>query len=330
MKYSYWLHNIPEMTNAKIRRLYKAASSAEEIYHMSPNLLKSITGITEDDVESIHKSQKKWEVDKEWFNLMERGIGFVSFEQSDFPEKVRHISNPPYALYYVGKLPEENRKTVAIVGARVYYIIFRWEEYKDNILSVFNLRNGGLGIYGGILVALVVCILFAKHKKIKLGLFLDTACISLVSGQVIGRWGNFFNREAFGGYSDGLLAMQLPVSAVRRNEITAELWEHAVELEGITYIQVHPTFLYESLWNLALMISLLIYWKHRKFNGEVFLLYLLGYGIGRFWIESLRTDQLILPILEVPVSMVVAALMVVGSAIWIILGRKKAQKAEEK
>ena len=118
MKYSYWLHNIPEMTNAKIRRLYKAASSAEEIYHMSPNLLKSIAGITEDDVESIHKSQKKWEVDKEWFNLMERGIGFVSLEQSDFPEKVRHISNPPYALYYVGKLPEENRKTVAIVGAR--------------------------------------------------------------------------------------------------------------------------------------------------------------------------------------------------------------------
>ena len=118
MKYAYWLHNIPEMTNAKIRCLYKSASSAEEIYHMSSALLKRITGITEEDAKAIQKSQKKWELDKEWWNLMERGIGFVSIEQSNFPEKVRHISNPPYALYYVGNLPEENRKTVAIVGAR--------------------------------------------------------------------------------------------------------------------------------------------------------------------------------------------------------------------
>ena len=118
MKYAYWLHNIPEMSNAKIRCLYKSASCAEEIYHMSPNLLKSIVGITEEDVKAIQSSHKKWEVDKEWWNLMERGIGFVSLEQTEFPEKVRHISNPPFALYYVGKLPEENRKTVSIVGAR--------------------------------------------------------------------------------------------------------------------------------------------------------------------------------------------------------------------
>ena len=118
MKYAYWLHNIPEMSNAKIRCLFKSASCAEEIYHMSPALLKSIVGITEDDAKAILKSQKKWEIDKEWMKLMEQGIGFISLEQSDFPEKVRHIPNPPYALYYVGKLPEENRKTVALVGAR--------------------------------------------------------------------------------------------------------------------------------------------------------------------------------------------------------------------
>lgn len=218
----------------------------------------------------------------------------------------------------------------AVLGARMYFVIFNWDYYAQDLTRILNIREGGLAIYGGIIAAIITVYILTRRKKLDFGLVADTAGPALIFGQCLGRWGNFFNREAFGGYTDNLLAMQLPVSAVRRNEITAELWEHAVEIEGITYIQVHPTFLYESLWNFALMIMLLIYWKHRKFNGEVFLLYLFGYGIGRFWIESLRTDQLILPIVGVPVSMVVAALMVVGSAVWIILGRKKAQKAEEK
>lgn len=217
----------------------------------------------------------------------------------------------------------------AVLGARMYFVIFNWDYYAQDLTRILNIREGGLGIYGGIIAAIITVYIITRRKKMDFGLVADTAGPALVFGQCLGRWGNFFNREAFGGYTDNLLAMQLPVSAVRRNEITVELWEHAVEIEGITYIQVHPTFLYESLWNLAIMIGLLIYWKHRKFNGEVFLLYLLGYGIGRFWIESLRTDQLILPILEVPVSMVVAALMAIGSATWILLKRKKIHKAEE-
>ena len=118
MKYAYWLHNIPEITNGKIRQLYQSIGCAEELYQMSLPQLKKLQGITEEDIKFIHKSQRKWDVDKEWFRLMAQGIGFVSLEQSDFPEKVRHIHNPPYALYYVGKLPEEDRKAVAIVGAR--------------------------------------------------------------------------------------------------------------------------------------------------------------------------------------------------------------------
>ena len=217
----------------------------------------------------------------------------------------------------------------AVLGARMYFVIFNWDYYAQDLTRILNIREGGLGIYGGIIVAIITVYIITRRKKMDFGLVADTAGPALVFGQCLGRWGNFFNREAFGGYTDNLLAMQLPVSAVRRNEITVELWEHAVEIEGITYIQVHPTFLYESLWNFAIMIGLLIYWKHRKFNGEVFLLYLFGYGVGRFWIESLRTDQLILPILEVPVSMVVAALMAIGSAAWILLKRKKIHKAEE-
>lgn len=218
----------------------------------------------------------------------------------------------------------------SVIGARLYFVIFNWDYYSQDLTRIFNVREGGLGIYGAIITAIVTVYILTRRKKLDFGLVADTATPALIFGQCLGRWGNFFNREAFGGYTDNLFAMQLPVSAVRRNEITAELWEHAEVIDGITYIQVHPTFLYESLWNLALLISLLIYWKHRKFNGEVFLLYLVGYGIGRFWIESLRTDQLILPIVEVPVSMVVAALMVIGSTIWILLARKKSRSAEDK
>lgn len=118
MKYAYWLHNVPGLGNGKIQLLYEEASCAEEIYYLPQHLLRKVQGITGEDVKSIQKSQRKWDVDQKWFQLMEQGIGFVSKEQLEFPEKVRHIHNAPYALYYVGKLPDENRKTVAIVGAR--------------------------------------------------------------------------------------------------------------------------------------------------------------------------------------------------------------------
>ena len=211
----------------------------------------------------------------------------------------------------------------ALVGARLYYVAFKWEYYSQDLMRIFQVREGGLAIYGGVIAAVITVYIYTRIKKLSFGLIADTAGPGLVLGQCIGRWGNFFNREAFGGYCDNLFAMQLPVSAVRSSDITQELRENIMVIDGISYIQVHPTFLYESLWNLTLLICLLIYWKHRKFDGEVFLLYILGYGIGRFWIESLRTDQLLLPGIGYPVSMVVAAAMVIGSAIGIFILRKR-------
>lgn len=120
--------------------------------------------------------------------------------------------------------------------------------------------------------------------------------------------------------------MQLPVSAVRTSDMTDELLAHIKIIDGIEYISVHPTFLYESLWNLVLLLILIVYTKHKKFDGEIFLLYLLGYGVGRFWIESLRTDQLLIPGIGYPVSMALAAVLVVVSAVWIILMRIKLKK----
>ena len=118
MKYSYWLSNIQGFGTAKKRFLWEEGISAEELYYMSYTKLKKMEGITEEEAKRIHQSKNKWNLDKEWFELMEKGIGFVSLEQSHFPKKVRHIPNPPYALYYVGNLPDETRKSVAIVGAR--------------------------------------------------------------------------------------------------------------------------------------------------------------------------------------------------------------------
>lgn len=219
---------------------------------------------------------------------------------------------------------------IGIVGARAYYVVFSWDSYRDDLLEIFNIRNGGLAIYGGILSGVATACIYTRRKKIPLGQMVDTACLGLVLGQILGRWGNFFNREAFGGYTDNLLAMQLPVDAVRQREITAQMWEHVQSIGGVAYIQVHPTFLYESMWNILVLAFLLWYRKKKRFQGEVFLLYLVGYGLGRVWIEGLRTDQLRMAVLGLPfpVSQLLSLILVVASGGFIVFlrHRKKGEK----
>ena len=218
----------------------------------------------------------------------------------------------------------------SVIGARLYYVIFSWDSYKDDFWSVFNIREGGLAIYGAVIAAVITVFLYTKIKKKSFWLMVDTAAPALILGQIIGRWGNFFNREAFGEYTNSLFAMQLPVDAVRYSDITNKMWSHAKVIDGIKYIQVHPTFLYESLWNVGVLILMLWWMKYKKFEGEIFLMYLFGYGLGRAWIEGLRTDQLLIPGSQIPVSQVLAVVLVIVSASTIWIKTKKAKENVEK
>ena len=212
----------------------------------------------------------------------------------------------------------------AIIGARIYYVVFSWDSYKDNIPEIFNLRHGGLGIV----------FLFAKAKKQSVLLMLDTMTMGLLIGQIMGRWGNFFNREAFGGYTDGPLAMQIPlkyfeqygrVSELESSGILKHLVTLTVHGEKLSYIQVHPTFLYEGMWNLLLLLFIFIYRKHKKFDGELLCIYLMGYGLGRFFIEGLRVDQLLIGHTGIAVTQVVCICIFVGGLIGMVLGHRKSK-----
>ncbi|HBI63122.1 MAG TPA: prolipoprotein diacylglyceryl transferase [Lachnospiraceae bacterium] len=203
----------------------------------------------------------------------------------------------------------------AVISARLYYVLFSWDYYSQNPMEIFNIRGGGMAIYGGVIGGVITTFVFARIKKLSFYELLDIACTGLLVGQIFGRWGNFFNREAFGGYTDNLFAMQLKRSDVRAGDVTRELLSHMVTLDGVDYIQVHPTFLYESLWNIVVLLIILWYTKKRKFQGQLFLMYLCGYGLGRLWIEGLRVDQLKLFGTQLAVSQLLSGILCVGSFI---------------
>lgn len=194
-----------------------------------------------------------------------------------------------------------------VIGARLYYVIFSWDMYKDDLISILNLRAGGLAIYGGIIGGIIMVLFFSKKKDIHFLKSADILIPGVLIGQIFGRYGNFFNREAFGGYSSGLFRMGLPIEGVRSlNDITEAMMENSEVIDGVEFVFVHPTFLYESTWNLCTFIILFFLGRKKHKEGMIFAMYLLFYGIGRFFIESLRTDQLKIANTNIPVSMVVS------------------------
>ncbi len=209
----------------------------------------------------------------------------------------------------------------SIIGARIYFVAFSWDTYKNDLLSILNTRGGGLAIYGGVIAAFITLVVYAKIKKQNMFQMADTGVVGLTVGQIIGRYGNFMNREAFGEYTNNIFAMRLPIQAVRANDISSNITSHIAE--GVNYIQVHPTFLYESLWNVMVLLLILLYQRHKKFQGEICLLYLAGYGLGRFWIEGLRTDQLWIGGTTIAVSQVLSICMVIFAIVVDVIVRMR-------
>lgn len=193
----------------------------------------------------------------------------------------------------------------SIVGARLYYVVFSFSDYKDNLWDIFNIRGGGLAIYGGIIAAAAVIFIYCRKKKISCGKILDILAVGLLIGQSIGRWGNFVNGEAFGGHTEGIFAMT----------VVSDMTTIA---EG-----VHPTFLYESLWNALGMAALCVYKKRKLFDGELFGTYMIWYGFGRMLIERLRSDSLYIG--SYKVSLLLSAVILIGGIFIVVFGRKKAK-----
>lgn len=206
-----------------------------------------------------------------------------------------------------------------ILGARIYYVAFKWDYYKEHLNEVFSIWKGGIAIYGGIIGALIVILILSRIKKENPLNVTDCSVGGLILGQAIGRWGNFMNIEAFGSNTDSIFGMTSPA-------ITSYLESHMSELaaNGITVdplAPVHPTFFYESMWNLASFVIIMLLTKKRKFKGEITLLYLALYGMGRSWIEGLRTDSLMWGSFRV--SQVLAILLTVSAAVIYVIMRKK-------
>lgn len=188
---------------------------------------------------------------------------------------------------------------LAIIGARAYYCIFSWGLYKDDPIRVLYIWEGGLAIYGGVIGAVIGLFIYTKMKKVKTSAILDIGGLGLLIGQSIGRWGNFMNREAFGAETTSFLRMGL------------------TDANGVT-IYVHPTFLYESVWNVLGLLILHFYSKRRKFDGQIFLMYLGWYGLGRMFIEGLRTDSLYVGSSNLRVSQLLAGICFLGVVIFLV------------
>ncbi len=236
----------------------------------------------------------------------------------------------------------------SILGARIYYVLFNLKEYTGQdksawktFLDMLNIRDGGLAIYGGLIAGTLSAVVLTRVKKISLPLLADTVTMGILVGQILGRWGNFFNREAFGRLANGWTRMAIPVdyynndgsmAYMKKNGIITEAMLNSTEkVNGVSCITVHPTFLYEGVWNLALLLLIFFYRKHKKFDGELAMIYVAGYGVGRVIVESFRTDSLMVGPLRV--SQVVGVFCIITGVSVIVWNRvrlaKKGAEAEK-
>lgn len=228
----------------------------------------------------------------------------LAFVYATYQTKKVGISQDDFLNMLIIALP------VSIICARLYYVIFSWDYYKNNLTEIFNIRGGGIAIYGAVIGAAMVVLVYCRFKKLKIGKVLDVLAVGLLIGQAVGRWGNFINGEAFG-------------------ETTALPWAMTIVQKGRTIANMaHPTFFYESLWNAFGVLALVLYNRKKAFEGETFCGYMVWYGIGRMFIEGLRTDSLFIG--SVRVSQLLSLCIVVAGVVLIAAKRKNIKKVLDK
>jgi phosphatidylglycerol:prolipoprotein diacylglycerol transferase len=208
---------------------------------------------------------------------------------------------------------------VAVVFARVYYVVFNLRYYLANPGDILNLRGGGIAIYGAVIGGVLAAFIYSKIKKYKVLSVFDIGSVGLICGQMIGRWGNFFNQEAFGTNTN------LPWGMISENTVSylEELQKTGVMVDP--NLPVHPTFLYESLWSLAVLITLFVIIRRRSYKGQVFFAYTALYGVGRFFIEGLRTDSLMLGGVRVSQGLALLCVVVFGFLYFCFLKKSKSE-----
>lgn len=207
---------------------------------------------------------------------------------------------------------------LGIVGARIYYVLFNLDYYMKNTSEIIDIRAGGLAVFGGIILSAIGVFVYCFIRKCNFARMIDTSVIGLTIGQAIGRYGNFFNMEAFGSYTNNLFAMRMRYDLLDADNVTYEQLLNTIEENGHQYIQAHPTFFYESCLNILLFaILIIVFIKLYKFRGQIFATYLIGYGAIRYFVESLRTDSLMFN--DFKVSQLVAIVAIVlGIVIYIL------------
>lgn len=195
---------------------------------------------------------------------------------------------------------------VGVICARAYYVIFKWDYYKHNLSEIVKIWEGGIAIYGAIIGAVATVFIYCRIKKLHPFKLLDIGCVGLALGQAAGRWGNFVNREAFGAPATSSVPWRMRLYT---------------DSSLSTWAEVHPTFLYESLWNFGVLLILLRFTAKKKYDGQVFWVYVFSYGIGRLWIEGLRLDSLYLGSFRI--SQIVALVTVILAAVMLVVNGKK-------
>lgn len=215
-----------------------------------------------------------------------------------------------------------------IIGARTYFVVFQWSYYKDHLNQIFDTRSGGMAIYGGIIGAVLVGYFMAKIRRVKFLPLIDLASCGFLIGQGIGRWGNFVNIEAFGSNTTLPWGMTSPVVVKYLESKQAQLAQLGVMVDPT--VPVHPTFFYESVWCIVGFLLLALYTKHRKFDGQIALMYAGWYGLGRFFIEGLRTDSLMIGTTGLRVSQVLAGVMVIFALTILVLMLNQVKKHPER